>query len=168
MHSNINANSAVAKFQDDDCFVEMEVEGVNKEFPMPSEDEQEDGKLFELAVNNNATVEFEAQGHILDNGGKQTTMQPKQHESEPRSAPANLEQSFMLLQSFMIQKGLMSEEELSEFMQSGGKEVPREGIKCKSEQQKNSAGPATKKRGSGSSDSEITVYQWAVPIRMIG
>ena len=75
MHSNINANSAVAKFQDDDCFVKMEVEGVNKEFPMPSEDEQEDGKLFEPAVDNNATVEFEAQGRILDNGGKQTTMQ---------------------------------------------------------------------------------------------
>ena len=160
--SNVNANSAIAKFQENDCFVEMEEEGVNKEFPIPSEDEQEDSELFEPAVNNNAIVEFKAQGHILDNSSKQTTMQLEQHESEPGAAALNLEQSFALLQSFMIQKRLLSEEELSEFMQSGGKKVPREGTKHKSEQQKKFNW--SKKRGSGSSDSEITVYQWAVPI----
>ena len=40
LQSNANSNSAIAKFQEDDCYVKIEVEGVNNEFPSPSEDEQ--------------------------------------------------------------------------------------------------------------------------------
>ena len=92
----------------------------------------------------------------------------EQHENEPGESSTNLEKSFALLQHFMIQKRLMSKDELSEFMESGGKELPKGGTKRKSELQRKPAGPASKKRGSGSSNSETTVYQRAVPISLDG
>ena len=92
----------------------------------------------------------------------------EQHKNELGESSTNLEKSFALLQHFMTQKRLMSKDELSEFMESGGKELPKGGTKHKSELQRKPAGPASKKRGSGSSDSETTVYQRAVPISLDG
>ena len=138
---------ALAKFQEDDCIVEMEVEGINKEFPY-CKDEQEEGELAEESSNNNATVGIkDSQGHFKGDVNKPATSVPGSSENGPTGGNPNLEQSFTLLQSFMIQKGLMTEE-LSEFMETGGK-TP--GSKNKSGVQP--------KGNKIASDSETTIYQ---------
>ena len=59
---------------DDDNIVEMEVEGINNEFPSPSKDELEEGQYSaeeSQASNNNATVSnpvTPSQGHRYGNG----------------------------------------------------------------------------------------------------
>ena len=74
------ANAASVNFMEDDSIVDIEVEGVNTEFPTLSEEELETG-MMEASVNNNATVsnvnpmnsERTVQGHFHDNVNKGST-----------------------------------------------------------------------------------------------
>ena len=158
---------SAARFTEDDNIVDMEVEGINSKFLSLSEEELEVGELVE-SENNNAMVLKEitkvqlVQGHIHGDVNKSS-------QGIPNTCENQLEQSIALLQGFLIKKGLMSEEELSEILPNNKEvEVAERGANSKTTEantaKKTKVDTNKRVKGIDFSDtgSEIMIYHRAV------
>ena len=169
---NINNDPEItfARFREEDSYVEMEVEGINKEFM--SEDEQEENEAVQADSNNNAAVgRIEGtQGRCYGADGKQINL-PDGDEVSP-GRESNVDQSFAVLQNIMISKGIITEGELADLLQTGdGFSVGNTGQTKTPQKRKERAEntrsdvrvpPAKRKGNSNASASEATVYQRVV------
>ena len=136
---------AVARFSEDDNYVEMEVreEQDKEDFPTPSEEEgniSDDGEILELTnsqqSNNNASITV-AQRHSTErSSGAVSTKQlnteqlpscPEVQPStstnvrdKPSATDANLSRTVTMLQEILLKKGVMTNEEMSLIMDENG------------------------------------------------
>ena len=148
--------NVTTNFREDDNIVEMEVEGMNQEFLTSEDDETE----CEDSSNNNVTISNSVQGHLHSNRDKQAGL-PDTHESE--QSDEELKQSFIMLQSLLIKKGMMSEEEMSGLIQGGSPNQAKPAGKEKQVLQKGDAANKGKgKQTAKEQPSEVTVYRKAV------
>ena len=127
-----------AELEDDDEIMQIEVDANKERREFPSEDELEEGEMLDegppqqdpvASLNNNATVknvvaQDDLEGKMTSNAqiparGKLGRARADKEGKAARDNPY-LERSFDLLKNFRIKKGLMNEEELSEFMEEGG------------------------------------------------
>ena len=179
---------AIAQIQEDDTIMEIEVTKTQQEeFPSQSEDNEdweseiEDREMTE-DLNNNASMAVDAQGHLSAERSidaqlvmfePQPTCSTATVEQGTPSSNSKLKQSLVRLQSFMVKKGLMTEDELQEFMVSGEQQQPRTPAVNAEVAVKMSKGKSdlhhTPKNNAEvvlichNSPSEVTVYQRAVP-----
>ena len=122
-----------ARYQEDDNYVDMSVDGQLTDFV--SEEEPEEGELFEDSQNNSTTIMKVTQGHCSSSSAKHSTENTLLGRSDAKAnpcgavafeeevtgdSPDDLKQSFQLLQNFLVKKGLMSPQELAEFRKNNG------------------------------------------------
>ena len=139
----------MVQFQEDGNFMEMAVSKSvqRKEFPSPSDDEEEsgseteEGELIDELLNNNATIEQSGGQPLLgvvgSRGATATSArsQPAFHNEGPSTSeggvnnpfvlkqtpPSNIGHTLAIMQNFMVKKGLidssMTEEEIQQFIE---------------------------------------------------
>ena len=169
-----NSTQTNTRFLEDDNVVKMDVsDEQRKEFPSPSEDDltESDSDEEEDSINNNATVRPSS-----TQGSKSpcaATDLPDRRDRHPSGQDElHLKQTFNLIQSFMLKKGLIDEtmdpEQLQKFIEEG--DVEPEAIdsgKTKQKQKPQPKKPAGKKNviiPCETSNSDVTIYKKAVPV----
>ena len=198
MGRSVQATEKVV-FQEDENVVELEVSKVTErmEFPTPSEDEEdmnnsdgtEEGELVKSLKNSNVTVAGQDKSLLLGatrlSGAKQLSYLEEERTTldgrKSNASSLNLGATLVLMQNFMVKKGLldtsMSAEEIEQFIQEGV-DFPLEGVAAATEFQRLSDTNKTvepvkcKETDKGNvpmattlgspSTSEVTIYKRAV------
>ena len=178
-------------FREDDNFVDMLVENPSKEFPTPSEEEDnnsdsetEEGEIDKISRNNNAsrstTSRRERERSAVRSRSATPRPLPDYHDVEPTTSDgrksemdSKLSQRMSKIQAFMVKKGLITDEELSQLLEDGDDQEPdqlpvrdvqpvQRASRLRDPLTKRKADPPGKEIASLASSSDMTIYKRAV------
>ena len=174
---NLESQETAASFEDESMILEMEVMvAADSEFP------EEEIQFEDRSVNNNATVGIKRSSlSAAGSHGMTLTTQQQLLGLKDVNPDSDLQQTFALMQNFMLKKGLinstMSQQEMQEFMEvqltgdretldSGNKGDAAVNINRRQAADQEIQGEAGKSKGQGrnstSCSSEITIYKRVV------